>query len=711
LNKRIEITALHRDGREFPVELAISPLRSGGTVIFSAFLRDITERKRAESMLLESEQRYRNIVDHAGDIIYRADAEGRFTWCNPTAVRLLKYSESELIGRSYLDLIRSDYRKTAERFYARQSFRKTPSTYFEIPIVAKDGSELWIGQNTQVILKYSSVTGFQSVARDITDRKQVEEELKRAKDTAESANLAKSEFLASMSHEIRTPMNAIIGMADLLADTPLSQEQNRYVQIFRRAGSNLLDLINDILDLSKVEASQLELERTGFDLNDVVEKVAEMLAVPAHEKFLELVCYVAPEVPTYLIGDPTRLRQVLVNLLGNAIKFTEAGEVVLRVEVETDSGESAVLRFSVQDSGIGIPPDKLDAIFDRFTQVDSSTTRKYGGTGLGLAITRRLVELMGGRVWAESTLALGSTFSFTVRFEVQSPTQRSPKFMPVQLRGLRTLVVDDNDTNRLILRELLISWKAVVTEAATGEAALAALQRAQAAAMPYELILLDCRMPGMDGFQVAEAIRKTPSLAGVTMMMLTSDDRTEHIQRARDLGLASYAMKPIRKRDLLEAVATAMGQRKAAASPAPAELLTDAAAQLPLHILLVEDSADNRMLIQAYLKKTPYHLDIADNGAIAVAKVQVRTYDLVLMDMQMPVMDGYAATRAIRQWEQEEGRTPMPIIALTAHALKGDEQKSLDAGCTGYLTKPIRKATLLEAIAALAPCAIHEMGR
>ena len=530
-----------------------------------------------------------------------------------------------------------------------------------------------------------------------------------AQRTAEIASRAKSEFLATMSHEIRTPMNAIIGMADLLAETRLSEEQTKYVHIFRRAGDNLLSLINDILDLSKVEAAQLDVERTGFDLNEVVEKVAEMLAVRAHEKCLELACHIAPEVPTWLIGDPTRLRQVLVNLLGNAIKFTESGEVVLRVEVEdrgpgleTGGGKESevVLRFSIKDSGIGVPQDKVDAIFERFTQVDSSTTRKYGGTGLGLTITKRLVELMGGRIWVESTLGLGSTFSFTTRLGVQPPTQRSPKLTPVQLRGLRILVVDDNDTNRLILRQLLSAWKAVVTETATGEEALAELQRARAAGTSYELVLLDCRMPGLDGFQVAEAIRQVQDLAGVTMMMLTSDNRKDHIQRAQELGLAGYVVKPIRKTDLLEAVATAMGQCRQAATADPAKdgPVETEEEQPALRILLGEDSADNRLLIQAYLKHTPYRLDVADNGAIAVAKYRTRAYDLVLMDMQMPVVDGYAATRTIRQWEAEQGRRPTPIIALTAHALKGDDAKALEAGCTAYLTKPIKKATLLTAI-------------
>ncbi|HEV8539985.1 MAG TPA: response regulator, partial [Nitrospiraceae bacterium] len=363
------------------------------------------------------------------------------------------------------------------------------------------------------------------------------------------------------------------------------------------------------------------------------------------------------------------------------------------------SSKECVLRFSVSDTGVGIPPDKFETIFERFTQVDSSTTRKHGGTGLGLTISKRLVDLMGGRIWVESKLGFGTTFSFTARLDVQPATERTPKCAPAQLRGLRTLVVDDNDTNRLILRELLSSWKAVVTEAASGAAALAELQRAQAAATPFELVLLDCRMPAMDGFQVAEAIRADPSLAGVTTMMLTSDDRKDHIQRAHELGLAGYVVKPIRKMDLLEAVATAVSCRQNAVSPARAEAPSEpAAVHRALSILLVEDAADNRLLVQAYLKKTAHHLDVAVDGAIAVAKVRAQEYDLVLMDMQMPVMDGYDATRAIRQWEQEQGRPPMPIIALTAHALKGDEEKSLAAGCTAHLTKPIKKAALLVAI-------------
>lgn len=663
-------------------------------------------RKQAQTLLQQSEQRYRLLVDHASDIIYRTDTEGWFTYVNPMATRITQYSWEELLGMRFTALVRADVRQAAERFYGRQFFRKTASTYYEFPAVRKDGTEIWIGQNVQILKEGEQVVGFQAVARDITERKRWERELHQAKEAAEAASRAKSDFLASMSHEIRTPLNAIIGMADLLLETPLTPEQLQYVQIFQRAGGSLLNLINDILDLSKVEAGHLELESAEFDLSDLIDKAVEIVAMRAHDKGLELACRVSPAVPLYVTGDPNRLRQVLVNLLGNAVKFTEAGQVVLQVEREEAQAMSSpppagatapcVLRFSVSDTGIGIAQEQLGAVFERFTQADASTTRKYGGSGLGLAISKRLVELMGGRIWADSRVGRGSTFSFTASFGLPAWPGMPPKQEQVDLHGRKILVVDDSDINRLILRDLLAAWGGLVTEAASGAACLQELARAREANQMFDLILLDRRMPGFDGFEVAEQIKAQFGAHGMTVLMLTSDSRRGDIARCRQAGLAGYLVKPVKRTDLLEAVSAGLGSTRAA--PRRAATLAPAAGGVPTTILLVEDSADNRILVESYLKQSPCRIEVAENGEIAVKKFEAGDFDLVLMDVQMPVMDGHAATRAMRAWETKQGRPPTPIVALTANALPEEVQKSLDAGCTAHLTKPIKKAALLAAI-------------
>ena len=521
-------------------------------------------------------------------------------------------------------------------------------------------------------------------------------ELATTRDQALEASRVKSEFLASMSHEIRTPLNAIIGMAELLSETKLSDEQNRYVGIFRKSGEALLSLVNDILDLSKIEAGQLVIERIDFNLPRLVEEATDIYSLKTDEKGIELICQVVSDVPGWAKGDPGRLRQIILNLLGNAIKFTESGEIVIRVRKAPDQDDPMLLQFSVTDTGIGIPASKLDSIFGSFNQVDSSTTRKYGGTGLGLTISKRLAEIMGGQMWVESQEGKGSEFHFTIRIE---EGEFSEDFVPLEttdLEGRRVLVIDDNDTNRLILRETLIPKGVVVTEAKDGPSGVNAYKAALQNDHPFDLVLSDCHMPGMDGFGVADAIKKEKGDVK-TVLMLSSSNLNSDLEKAKACGIGTYLVKPVKSEELFKAVS---GTLRMSLSSDNQYLNTIEQKSFIgcAPILLVEDNEDNRLLINAYLKKTTFEIEEAENGQIALEKFSQGEYSLVLMDVQMPVMDGHAATREMRRWEKESGREATPIIALTAHAVKEDMDKSIQAGCNSHLTKPIKKATLLQTI-------------
>ncbi len=675
--------------------------------------QEIIDRRAAEKALQEAKERVLLLLNSTAEGIYGIDLQGNCTFVNPSGLRMLGYAEAEdLLGRNMHELVHHSRRDGAP-FPVQEC--SVHNALCDRMGAHRDDEVFWRADGSAIPVEYWSypqivngeVTGAVVAFVDITERKEAEQEIIREKELAQAATKAKSEFLASMSHEIRTPMNAIIGMADLLGESPLNREQQKYVRIFRSASEDLLTLINDILDISKVESGLLQLDITTFDLGELMEKICEVMAIRSHGKGLELACMLDPGLPCSLAGDPLRLRQILINLIGNAIKFTEKGEIVVSVkEVPSDAprqaGEEAgsvLLQFSVRDTGIGIPADKVDAIFDKFTQADSSITRKYGGSGLGLTISKNLVTLMGGRIWVESEVGKGATFHFTAPFTVQETGSQEAAMLcrNVDLTGTRVLIIDDNATNRLILQRILGGWGAMLTEVDSGAGGIVALRQHQEAGKPFDLVFLDNRMPEMSGFSVAEAIRKDRKLAGMTVVMLTSEDRSGDIARANDLGLAAYLVKPVKRSELLEVIQSTL-DRKGSICEMPSVAEETPVEQHDLRILLVDDSADNRLLIQAYLKKTPHTVEEAENGEIAVDKFKKGAYNIILMDMQMPVMDGYTATRTIRAWEMEQRRPATPIVALTAYALKDDERKSMEAGCTAHLTKPIKKQDLLSAL-------------
>jgi len=683
------------------------PLRDAQGRIVGTFgiSRDITDRRRAEEAMRENEEKFRTLAESAQDAIVMFDGDDQILFWNGAAERLFGYTKAEAIGgRYHLLVVPERFREASAKELAE--FRKTGAgaaigKLRELAALRKDGTEFPVELSLSMVMlqKKHAVIG---IIRDITERKRTEKALQEAVNEAKASARLKSQFLANMSHEIRTPLNGVVGMIGLLLDSELTPEQRTFANTVRTSADCLLTIINDILDFSKIEAGMLTFEQRLFELRVPVEDCLQLMAERAHAKGLELAYLIDDNVPVHVIGDAGRLQQVLLNLVGNALKFTEHGEVVVRVTREGEESDGVRLCFTVTDTGIGIAPEARKRLFQPFSQADGSITRKFGGTGLGLAISKQLVELMGGEIGVESEAGQGSTFWFTVRLG-QQPAALRVVARRVNLAGQRALIVDDNKTNREILQRQLTAWRISSACAEGGESALSLLRSTAKTGQPFNFALLDMQMPGMSGFELARRISTDPALAGLKMLVLTSMGSIPPFSETAAAGVTACLTKPVQQAELHEAITSLLGMSKPrlATPAAPPQIQPE---PKPLRILVAEDNVVNQNVARMQLARLGYMVDIVPDGRAALETAQAHPYDVVLMDCQMPEMDGYEATRQLRAWEQtrraDGGKfAPLQIIAMTASAMSGDREACLAAGMDDYIAKPVQASELAAAIA------------